>query len=245
MLNLTGRLIRRFERFADLEATETRALEAAASSTRRFDSRDTLAKQGDPTDRIFVILDGFACRYRLLPDGRRQILAYLLPGDMCDSRTFVLSRMDHSIAALCPVEAAVLSQEDVQRLERHPALAAAIAWNALAHQSIMREWLVNVGNRTSFERISHLFCETFARLQVVGLTTDNSCELPLTQMELADTLALSSVHVNRTLMELRRSGLVTFHSRHLVIHDSAALRSAAGFDPAYLHLERTRATAAA
>lgn len=245
MISLTGRLVRRFERLTPLSPADLQALEAAASTVRWFDSRDTLVKQGDPADRIFVILDGFACRHKLLPDGRRQILSYLLPGDMCDPRTFVLPQMDHSVAALCPVEAAILSEENVRRLERQPALAEAMAWNALSHQSIMREWLINVGNRTSFERISHLFCEIFTRLEVVGLTSENSCELPLTQTELADTLALSSVHVNRTLMELRRSGLVTFQSRHLVIHDVPALRAAAGFDPAYLHLDGARAIAAA
>lgn len=152
--------------------------------------------------------------------------------------------MDHSVAALYAVEAATLTREAVQHLERYPALDLAMASNALANQSIMRERLVNVGNRTAFERISHLFWEIFARLQAVGLTRDNACELPLTQTELADTLALSCVHVNRTLMQLRRSGLVTFQNRQLVIHDCAALSTVAGFDPAYLHLERAISPAA-
>jgi CRP-like cAMP-binding protein len=101
-------------------------------------------------------------------------------------------------------------------------------------QAIAREWLVNVGNRTAFERVSHLFCEIHERLKIVGLTAENSFELPLTQAELADTLALSAVHVNRTLMELRRLKLVTFQNRHAIIHDYPGLMTAAGFDPAYL-----------
>ncbi len=103
-------------------------------------------------------------------------------------------------------------------------------------QSISREWLVNVGNRTAFERLSHLLCETYSRLKCVGLTTDHAFELPLTQAELADTLALSAVHVNRTLMELRRLKLVSFQNRHAAIHDYPGLRAAAGFDPTYLQL---------
>jgi CRP-like cAMP-binding protein len=235
--SFTHRLARRLERLSPLPPREKQALEAAASIVRRYDSRDSLAKQGDAVDRVFVIVEGFACRYKLLPDGRRQIFAYMLPGDMCDTRTLLLARMDHSIAALCPVEAVILFQDSVDRLERLPGLARAFSWNAETHHSISREWLVNVGHRTSFERIGHLFCEIFERLRVVGLTHDYTCELPLTQIELADTLALSSVHVNRTLMELRHSGLVTFHSKQLVIHNYAALCTAAGFDARYLHPE--------
>ena len=101
--------------------------------------------------------------------------------------------------------------------------------------AITREWLVNVGHRTAFERIGHLVCEMFTRLESVGLTHEHAFELPLTQAELGDTLALSAVHVNRTLMELRRLKLVTFQNRQVVIHDFNALQSAAGFDPSYLH----------
>jgi len=96
---------------------------------------------------------------------------------------------------------------------------------------------VNVGQRSAFERLAHLFCEMFMRLDAVGLTHDDQCELPLTQIELADTLALSAVHVNRTLMEMRRGRLVSFHNRQLVIHDHVALQIAAGFNPNYLHFE--------
>ncbi len=165
---------------------------------------------------------------------------------MCDTRTFTLTKMDHSIYALSPVDAAVLTQESVERLRALPVLSRALEWSSVVEQSITREWLINVGHRTSFERLSHLLCEIFERLQAVGLTRDNTCELPLTQTEIADTLALSSVHVNRTMMELRRSGLVTFHSKTLVIHDYPALCRAAGFDANYLHLrDREDAEAAA
>jgi CRP-like cAMP-binding protein len=113
-----------------------------------------------------------------------------------------------------------------------------MAWSALVQHSISREWLLNVGHRSSFERISHLFCEVYARLDAVGLASDQSCDVPLTQTEIADALAISPVHVNRTLMELRHTGLVSFHGKRLVIHEMAALRRAAGFNPTYLHLRR-------
>ena len=93
--------------------------------------------------------------------------------------------------------------------------------------------------RLGDSRAAHLLCEMFLRLQAVGLVQDNTCEFPLTQTEIADTLALSTVHVNRTLMELRRSGLITLRDKQLTIHHLPALEAAAGFEPAYLHLEAT------
>jgi CRP-like cAMP-binding protein len=144
--------------------------------------------------------------------------------------------MDHSIAALGPVEAVVLAPEVAQKLNVFPGIRRALALSSLVQVAIAREWLLNVGHRSSYERISHLFCEIHARQSAVGLVHDDGCDVPLTQTDIADALAISPVHVNRTLMELRRTGLVTFHNRRLVIHDLRTLRNAAGFDSAYLHL---------
>jgi CRP-like cAMP-binding protein len=233
-----SRLIRKLENFAPLSEEEKGALITASGTTRRYGAHEDLIREGAPADGVKIILEGFACRYKVLPDGRRQIVAYFVPGDMCDLRTFLLKRMDHSIGTLCPVEAALLPQERVLELtERYPGLMRALWWSTLVEEAITREWIVNVGNRTAFERMAHLFCEIFLRLEVVGLTQEDRCDLPLTQTELADTLALSAVHVNRTLMDMRRAHLVTFQARQLIIHDRQALESVAGFDPNYLHLD--------
>jgi CRP-like cAMP-binding protein len=238
MTAIVARLVRKLETFAPLAEEEKRALAEAAGNVRRFPAREDLVREGEPTDGVKLILEGFACRYKVLPDGRRQIIAYLVPGDLCDVRVFLLKRMDHTIGALSPVETAVLSQESVNELmARYPRITRALWWSTLVEESVTREWIVNVGQRSAFERLAHLFCEIFARLRAVGLTHENRCELPLTQIELADTLALSAVHVNRTLMEMRRARLVTFQNRQLVIHDPAALEGAAGFNPNYLHLD--------
>jgi CRP-like cAMP-binding protein len=231
------RLVRKLENFAPLTEAERGALTEASTTVRRFGAHEDLILEGEPTDGVKLILEGLACRYKLLHDGRRQIVAYLIPGDLCDVRMFILNRMDHSIATLSAVEAAIFSQETVlDMFDRHPGLSRALWWCTLVEEAITREWVVNVGHRTAFERLAHLFCEIFIRLRAVGLTQDNRCELPLTQNELADTLALSLVHVNRMLMEMRRAGLVTFQNRQLVIHDLSALQAAAGFNPNYLHL---------
>jgi CRP-like cAMP-binding protein len=238
---MISRLIRKLENFSRLAEEEKDALGKTVIASRKFAAHEDLIQEGAPTDGIKVVIEGLACRYKVLPDGRRQIVAYFVPGDVCDLRAFLLKRMDHSIGTLCDVEVALLSHERMLDLtERYPKLTRALWWSTLVEEAITREWLVNVGHRTAVERAAHLFCEIFVRLHTVGLAHDDRCELPLTQTELADTLALSAVHVNRTLMELRRAGLVTFQGKQLVIHDHRALQSIAGFDPNYLHLDGER-----
>jgi CRP-like cAMP-binding protein len=226
--------LRRLSRHAPLAREEVAALEESAAATRHFATHDDLVKAGDPADRVFVILDGYACRYRLLADGRRQIVSYLFAGDMSDPRELLLGNTQFALCVLWPSVVATLDVEMLQRLEKHPNLALAIARYSWSQQVIAQEWLINVGQRTAFELVGHLLCEIYARLDSVGLTRDHTFELPLTQAEIGDTLALSAVHVNRTLMELRRLGLVTFQNRQVRIHDYARLRAAAGFDGAYL-----------
>jgi CRP-like cAMP-binding protein len=240
----SSRWIRRLARFTSLTLEEQRLLTELTSSARPFPSNDGLVKAGDPADRVFVVLDGLACRYKLLSDGRRQILAYLFAGDMGDPRQLLLNCADCSMCVLRPSEIATLTPASMQRLERHPNIVLAISRYTLMQQAIANEWLVNVGHRTAVERVSHLLCETYTRLEAVGLTQDHSFELALTQAELGDTLALSAVHVNRTLMELRRLKLATFQNRRVQIHDYHGLQRAAGFDNQYLRAnEETEARA--
>jgi CRP-like cAMP-binding protein len=225
ILTIASPWIRRLSRFAEFSTGDIALLEQAVAAARPYVAQEGLAKSGDPTEFVFVILDGLACEFKLLPDGRRQILAYLLAGDMTDARQSLMPTWDHATCVLWPGRVAMLPADTMQRLEAQPSIARAIARYSLLKQAITREWLVNVGHRTAFERVSHLLCEVHDRLEAVGLTP------------LGDTLALSAVHVNRTLMELRRLKIVTLQSRHAAIHDMAALRAAAGFDPHYLHLE--------
>src|SRR5262249_1569970 len=156
------RLIRRLEGFGPLSEDEKSALISACTTTRRYAAHEDLIQEGSPTDGVKIILDGLACRYKVLPDGRRQIVAYFVPGDMCDLRACLLKRMDHSIGTLCPLERALLPQESLQELiERYPRLTRAFWWSTLVEEAVTREWIVNVGHRTAFERMAHLFCETF------------------------------------------------------------------------------------
>jgi CRP-like cAMP-binding protein len=229
--------IQRLSGLGGLQPAEQALLEQAAQSPRLYAAQEGLAKSGDAAEHVFVVLDGLACEFKLLPDGRRQMLAFLLAGDMTDARQLLMPRWDHSLCVLWPGRIAALPLDTVRRLESHAGIARALGRYSLMKQAIAREWLVNVGHRTAFERLSHLLCEIYVRLNAVGLAHDFTFELPLTQAEIGDTLALSAVHVNRTLMELRRLKIITFQNRQASIHDYAALSAAAGFDPRYLQPE--------
>jgi len=213
-------------------------LRSALSAQRRHGSNQISVAGTSPANGVLIILNGFACRYKVLHAGRRQILGYLVPGDICGLRLSTLSRGGYYVGTFGPTETAILSLERILSCpELYPNLTRALQWSMLAEESIAREWVTNVGQRTAYERVAHLICEMFVRLQLVGLTHDNQCTLPLTQRDLGDALSLSSVHVNRVLRQLRLDGLATFHHSELVLTDRSALHRIAGFDSAYLHLQ--------
>jgi CRP-like cAMP-binding protein len=149
----------------------------------------------------------------------------------------MMSGMDHSLASLTPVTIVETEQADFERLlVANKRLEKAFWWEGLVNLAIQREWTLNLGRRSAFERLGHLFCELHARLDCVGLGWPDSLEFPLTQSDLAEATGISTVHVNRTLKELREANLTKFVGRRLVFPDIGELRRAASFDPRYLHL---------
>ncbi len=236
-------LIRKLEQFTRLSAADKEALEQVSALTiRRLAPREDIVHEGDRPRQVNLVLEGWACRYKTLEDGRRQILAFLVPGDMCDLRMFILKEMDHSISALTTLRVAEIPSDAILSLtDRHPRIARALWWNSLVEEAIAREWLTNLGQRNAMERLAHLLCELYVRLRGVGLVNGSSrepsFEVPVTQEQLGDTMGLSTVHVNRTLQELREAGLVIWKGRQVTLPDPEALKTAALFDPNYLHLE--------
>lgn len=234
---MSNPLTTKLNSFADLSAEETAALDAVCHDTFTVKGRD-LIRIGDRPEQVFLVLDGWACRYKDLPDGKRQILAYLIPGDLCDPHIFIFEQMDHSIRTIGETRVAAIPKQVILDLtERYPALARGFWWSALVDEAVSREWLVNVAQRDSYTRMAHLFCEIWLRMCQVKLTAGGSFDLPLTQEQLGDTLGITPVHVNRVLQRLRAEGLVTTRARRMTIHDIDALKEAAEFDARYLHLD--------
>lgn len=198
--------------------------------------------RGEKPRDVHIILQGWAARSQVLPDGSRQITAFLVPGDICDQHVSILGQMDHDITTLTSAKVAYLPNGELDQVaSSRPNIARALWWSTLVDEAILREWMVSMGRRDAYAAIAHLLCELHARLRNVGLVADHHVDMPLTQEELADALGLTPVHVNRTLKRLREEGLVTLQGRMLRISDMQALRTAAGFNPVYLHQRPLRA----
>ena len=211
-------LVRKLEGFVTLWEADREILERISANPRAIGPRTDLICEGDKPDGVFLVMEGMAYRHKQRENGARQILAYLLPGDLGDLDVALLKQMDHTITTLSACRVVRIAPETVAELmQHHPQIARALRMSTLVDEATSREWLVNVGCRSAIERISHLFCELLVRLQVVGLASENSYVLPLTQAELGDTTGLSNVHVNRSLQELRRQGLIEWKERRLTI----------------------------
>lgn len=215
---------------------DRRLLDSASQDARTVPGRTDLIREGDNPADVYLILEGFACRYKITSGGKRQIMAYLVPGDFCDLHVFVLKQMDHSIGTLSPCKVVKIPRESILEMLERPKLSVALWLAVLTDMAVLREWLVNLGQRPAEERVAHVLCELLLRLRAVGLASGDSYALPVTQVELADTMGLSHVHVNRVLRSLRKNGLIALHGKNLVIPDAARLNAFSGFNPNYLHL---------
>jgi CRP-like cAMP-binding protein len=180
--------IRKTNLFARLTDADTYVLQRICSAPTNIKAHQDLISEGAVPDVVHLILAGFACRYKILPDGARSIIAYLVPGDMCDWHVFVLREMDHSVATLSPCEVVEIPRTTVLEITaKHPAITRALWWMALVDEAVLREWIVNVGRRSAEEAVAHLFCELLSRLESVGLRIGDGFELPVTQTALSVT----------------------------------------------------------
>ena len=235
----TDPLFARLATVAHLRDDDKELLSQLCGDVRTVDAKRDIISQGDRPDHVHLMISGWAGRYKMLPNGSREIVAFLIPGDFCDLHVAVLGHMDHGIVALTRCRVAYIVSRDLDELtSHHNGLTKALWWSTLVDVAVLRSWVVNAGRRTAYERIAHLFCEMHLRMRLVGLAEDDRFDMPITQEELADATALTSVHVNRTLQTLRKEGLIEFRSGILCVLDVDRLQEAAGFDADYLHLKR-------
>ena len=190
-----------------------------------FRMHQFLARENEKPDSMLYVQEGWACRYRLLPDGRRQITALYLPGDYCDLQWALGGVSSQPVVAITNVRALRLPC----RIPSHAGFDGQQGfWQALSC-IIERQanWLVTLGRKTALERVAHLLLELFERMRQAGLAYGQQCAMPLTQMEIADMTGLTPVHVNRTLQSMRARGLVELQSKWLRIPELHALRDVA------------------
>lgn len=232
-------LVRKLESIAHLSQEERHALQSLPIRVRPLGSGQDIVQDGDKPSQCCLIVEGWAYRYKLLGEGKRQILSFHIPGDTPDLQSLHLQTMDHSLATLTEATLAFIPHENLRELvARFPGLAAVLWRDTLVDAAIFREWMTGIGRKSSYGRIAHLFCEMYLKLEAVGLAKEHRCTLPLSQGQLADALGMSTVHANRVLQEMRGKDLITLKGNQLVIHAWSELVHAGEFDPTYLHLEK-------
>jgi CRP-like cAMP-binding protein len=239
---MANAFVEKLRGYTALTAEDVALLDDACSSARSVPARVDLIREGDKPGPVFVVLEGWACRYKILPEGGRQIMAFLIPGDFCDMHVAVLEEMDHNIATLTPARIATIARAQIEDLiDSRPGITKAFWRSQLIDEGVLRAWIVSMGRRGSTERVAHLMCELYVRAHNIGHAENDMLELPLTQIMLADALGLTPVHVNRVLRTLRLRNIMEIRHGALVISDPAALAQIAGFDDNYLHRRLKRA----
>jgi CRP-like cAMP-binding protein len=235
MLAVESVLVRKLNRFMRLDREELAALAAFEARPRAVSAQTELVHEREPSHRAFLLQRGWACAYKLLPDGGRQVIDFRLPGDFLGLRSMLLRTSDHSFAAVTDIVVAEVSgQRMLASFHALPRLGAAILWAASRDEAMVVEHLVGIGRRSALVRTAHLLIELGLRLQLVGLGDESGFDCPLNQYLLADALGLTAIHVNRVLRQLRERKLLTFRDGRVLVHDLPRLRQLAGHYGGYL-----------
>lgn len=197
----------------------------------RVDPGASFLREGTQSEYLYTVLNGWAFRYKMLDDGRRQILNYALPADMVGLQGAVMREMEHSVEALTPLTLCVFPRTKLWELYAHfPSLAFDMTWLAAREEQLVDEHMVSLGRRTALERTAYLLLHLYVRAEEAGMTKANAIQFPFTQQHLADTLGMSLVHTNKTLKRLLASGAVRWNNRLFELVDRAKLVTIAGDD---------------
>lgn len=233
----------KMEQFTSFTAEERERLDALiAFKQRELGAQEDIIADGAHSDHCHVLLTGLACRYKILPDGERQIMAFLVPGDLCDAEIFILKKMDHAVGTLTASTTAMIHATEMKKLLREvSSLSEALWWGTMTDLGVLRERIVDQGRRDASERIAHLLYEMLVRYRVSGAAEGYSMDFPITQADLADATGMTPSHANRVLQRFREDGLIELRNRTLTVTNPARLKSLGQFNATYLHLDRTEA----
>jgi CRP-like cAMP-binding protein len=215
-----------FAALAPLDGEAITALEDATDRARAIRARRELWAEGDRITGPQLVVSGWGARSRVLDDGRRQILSFLLPGDLIGMGSHAQPLSTSAVIAM--TDLGVCTPPAVGSSER---LDAAYAISQARQEAYLLAQITRLGRLNAYERIADLLLEFVERLTPIGLATNGSFEFPLTQEMLADALGLTPVHINRTLQSMRRDGDLNWKSRHLTLNDPQALAGKIGRAP--------------
>jgi CRP-like cAMP-binding protein len=232
-------MVRKLCLWTELDQADWEEIYQLPYQHRHLDAGQYLVWDGDQPQNSCLLLSGFAYRHKHAGNGGRQILSIHMKGDLVDLQNSLLGTADHNVQMRTAGEVALIPVQPLRELAfRNPAIGMAMWYETLVEGSIFREWVLNIGRRDARTRIAHLLCEFALRMETAELGHQTSYELPITQEQLADAVALTPVHVNRTLMKLEQDGLITRTKRIIAIIDWKAMVKVADFEPRYLHLDR-------
>ena len=229
---------RKLTAFVQLSQDDLSVLSDVYRRRRSFAAGRDMIHQGQADQTAYIVASGWACSYKLLPGGTRQIVDVQIPGDFLGLRSVLFRTADHNVEPITRVQASEVKEQDLlAAFTQTPRLATAVLWAASRDEAMVVEHLVGLGRRNASERMAHFLLELGARLKLVGLADRKGFSCPLSQYQLADALGLSAVHVNRVLRELREEGLLTFQKGKVQFLNYEALVELSGFDRAYLDHE--------
>ncbi len=231
------RFVRKLEKYGRLSKTECQVIVDVSQNTRKIAARKSILHEDENSQKSCVILSGLACRYKIFEDGARQIVGFLVPGDFCEGYAH---QPEYHLGTLSQCLIAYLDNDALAGImDEYPRISRNLWRTSKAEAAVLREWLVNIGRRPADKRVAYLICELCTRLDGSDVDVAGGCALPVSQIELADATALSTVHINRVLSRLRDNKLVTLQRRSITIKDLGRLKAYAQFQDAYLQLPKS------
>jgi CRP-like cAMP-binding protein len=232
-------LVRKLKEHTRLSREDVDLLQSLPFTERILQPNEDLVSQGERPHNSALVTSGMVGRFHLRPGGRRQYISFHVAGDWPDLQSLFLDQMDHSVCATGAAQVALVSHEKILDLfESRPAIGLAFWRETLIDASIFRDAITNNSSRGVRARIAHFFCEQYYRAQAAGLSRDGSCYLPLSQVQIGETLGISVVTTNRGMQALRRTGVAEFRRGRLFVRNWRKLQALGEFDPRYLHLTR-------
>ena len=233
-------LVRKLQLWNPLTDEDCQAVLSLPYVARDLDAGQYIVWEGDKPQNSCLLLSGFAYRHKSAGGGGRQIMSIHMKGDVVDLQNSLLGVADHNVQMLNKGSVALIPIEAVRKIAfDRPSVGMALWYETLVEGSIFREWIRNIGRRNALTRIAHLLCEFALRLEVVELGRQSEFELPITQEQLGDAVALTSVYVNTSLMKLEASGLIKRSKRMITVNDWQELAKVGDFHPRYLHVDPT------
>lgn len=238
-------MVRKLQFWHPLDEADRAAVLALPHNVRTLQANEFVVRDDDRAKSTCLLLSGFAVRHKYAGNGARQIFSIHMSGDLVDLQNSFFERSDHNIQTLTDAKMALIPVGAIKEIAfARPAVGQAMWYETLVDAAIFREWTLNVGRRDARTRTAHMLCEFAVRLEVAGLGEQADYDLPMTQDQLADALALTSVHVNRTLKSLAAEGVIEQTRRAIRIADFERLAEIGEFDSRYLHLTRAAGTSA-